>query len=310
MNGLYSTGPATLLVSLLGLLLTVAGFVRNNISMLGHYIPLRFRLAFTIGLVLSLMIICTASARPQTTWAPIGRKPLSNRSAAARVTRMPELRPENAPTNNYYVTKSNLHYFRTVRNEAGQTSIEFNHWNAYVDGRSTLRHPSTDDLIQWAAHKWGIPEDWLRAQVALEANWQMDLGGDLTKVSDQWYKMYPPISHSTLGPNLVYESTGISQVLWVPDNFIGLGTRYLRYRSTAFQLDYMSAAIRFYYDGACQWCGPRYRKGNKWLSIAAWNSPYPWNNDKQRWYAREVRMRLAERVWEQPWFKDYRIHRP
>ena len=35
--------------------------------------------------------------------------------------------------------------------------MQFNPYLQYVDGRDGMTDPSTDDLIQWAAHKWGIP---------------------------------------------------------------------------------------------------------------------------------------------------------
>jgi hypothetical protein len=116
---------------------------------------------------------------------------------------MPEQRSANVPMNDYRPTDADLHYFRTVRNPAGQTSVKFNHWNAYVDGRSYLRNPSTDDLIQSATHKWGIPEDWIRAQAAFEARWHIDLNADLACVPTKWARMCPAFAHSIEGPNWV-----------------------------------------------------------------------------------------------------------
>jgi hypothetical protein len=141
-----------------------------------------------------------ASGHPQTTWAPIGRPPLTDREAAALVTPVPEVRPGNAPMNDYHVTAADLRYFRTVTNGiTDQTSIQFNPWNKYVDGRSFLSHPSTDDLIQWAAFKWGIPVNLLRAQTVVESNWQMGLGGDLTAVPSSWLPFYPPAAQRFCG---------------------------------------------------------------------------------------------------------------
>jgi hypothetical protein len=267
--------------------------------------------AIAVALALSVPVAAFAQERhPQTTWAPIGRKPLSDRAAAALVTHVPEVRAENVRANNYRPTDADLRYFRSVKNPAGQTSVALNSWNAYVNGRSYLKNPSTDDLIQWAAHKWGIPEDWLRAQLAWESWWQMDLPGDLARVSDKWYNQYAPLFHSKDGQNLVYESAGLSQIKWTPDNAVNVGTRFLRYRSSAFDLDYMGAESRYYYDGKCNWCRPHYHAGNPWLSIAAWNSPAPWNNVRQRQYASNVRRTLQQRPWTLPSFPTTRFHRP
>ena len=259
--------------------------------------------------LLALATAGSASAHSQNTWAPIGHKPLSDRAAAAQVTHVPEVRPANEKANSYFVTAADLRYFRRVRNPAGQTSVAFNHWNAYVDGRSSLRQPSTDDLIQWAAHKWGIPEDWIRAQVALESWWEMDLNGDLAQLPTEWHRMYPAWAHSTNGPNSTYTSVGIAQIKWTPDNAFNPGARYLRYKSTAFSLDYMAAEIRYYYDGDARWLGPNYHAGNQWLSMAAWNSPAPWNNSKQRWYVSVVQRDLQSRPWTSPSFPNSVFHR-
>jgi hypothetical protein len=260
--------------------------------------------------LLALVTAGSAFAHSQNTWARVGHKPLSDRAAAAQVTHVPEVRPANARANNYRVTAADLRYFRSVKNPAGQTSVAFNHWNAYVDGRSTLRHPSTDDLIQWAAHKWGIPEDWIRAQVALESSWQMDLGGDLAQLPANWVSAYPASARSTLGPNEVYTSIGIAQIKWTPDNVFNPGTRFLRYKSTAFDLDYMGAEIRYYYDGDATWLGHGYHAGSQWLSMGAWNSPAPWNNAKQRWYIGVVQRDLRSRPWASPSFPNSVYHRP
>jgi hypothetical protein len=130
----------------------------------------------------------------------------------------------------------------------------------------------------------------------------MDLPGDLARVSDQWYNQYPRLFHSRKGQYLVYESVGLSQIKWTPDNAFNTGTRFLRYRSSAFDLDYMGAEIRYYYDGKCNWCRPHYQAGNEWLSIAAWNSPTPWNSGRQRQYARDVQRTLRRRPWTLPSF--------
>ena len=252
----------------------------------------------------------SASAHSQNTWARVGQKPLSDKAAAAQVRHVPEVRPMNVQANNYYVTNADLRYFHMVRNTSGQTANQFNHWNAYVDGRDRLKNPSTDDLIQWAAHKWGIPENWLRAQLAIESNWQMNLGGDLNQLPASWVSQYPASSRSVRGPNEVYESSGIAQIKWTPDNVVNPGTRYLRYRSTAFSLDYMGAEIRYYYDGDAIWLGHGYSAGNQWLSVGAWNSPAPWGNAQQQWYIGVVQQALHTHPWTSPNFPNSVYQRP
>ena len=115
---------------------------------------------------------------PQLTWAPIKRKPLSDKAAAALVTREPEVRPNNVSANNYIPTNTDLQHFYNTRDQFHMIPAQQNHWYAYVTGRPGLvRNPTTDMLIQWSAHKWGIPEDTLkgarglRSRVAYGLEW-------------------------------------------------------------------------------------------------------------------------------------------
>ena len=240
----------------------------------------------------------SASGGPQTTWAKVGRKPLSDRAAASRVRHVQENRPANTQYNRYYVTNADLRTFRTTKDSRHhQTSVHENPWNAYVTGRSFLRRPSTDDLIQWAAFKWGIPVDLLRAQTAFESGWLMNNPGDLTKVRRARYRRYSPAFRR---PGLlVWQSAGITQIKWLPDGSVNVGTEPLRRKSTAFDLDYMGATIRYYYDGKCNWCGKGYHARQGWLSIGAWNRPKPWGNARQWWYVGRVKHDLATRAWTQ-----------
>ena len=95
---------------------------------------------------------------------------------------------------------------------------------------------------------------------------------------------------------------GIAQVKWSPDGSVGAGTEPLRWESTAFNLDYYAATVRYYYDGYCSWCGRGYAAGQQWNSIGAWFNPYPWNNSGQQSYIQEVQRELALRTWAEPSF--------
>jgi hypothetical protein len=163
-----------------------------------------------------------------------------------------------------------------------------------------MRHPSTDDLIQWAAHKWGIPEDWLRAEYVVESYWNQFQLGDDTRVRSAWYQLYPYQARIPHTSN-VYQSLGIAQVRWTPNGSLGAGTEPLRWESTAFNVDEQAATLRFYYDNPSgarsSWGDPTYAPCEKWRSIGAWYSPYPWGNAGQAWYIRTVRGDLDGRQW-------------
>ena len=108
-------------------------------------------------------VIPQPGERDVTSWAPPEAKPLSDPRAAALITRAPENRRANAGANNYVPSARQLAAFHEQARAAAGGS--FNPLTVYVTGRPGIDHPSTDDLIQWVSHKWGIPTDWIRAQV-------------------------------------------------------------------------------------------------------------------------------------------------
>ena len=260
-------------------------------------------------------------SHPQSTWAPCNRhahsdrpstfRPLSDAVAAALVTQEPETRPDNDkgytfgghhyPAPNYYVpTRAQISQFVHSRLSTGQTNTQFNPYYDYVDGLDGMHHPSTDDLIQWAAHKWGIPENWLRAEYVHESYWNQFMLGDSTPVSAAAYSRYPAFSRVSGGQN-AYQSLGITQVRWVPGNSLHPGTEPLRWLSTAFNVDYQAATIRFYYDNPqnsrSAWGDASYEPCQKWSSIGGWFRPYPWGNPGQATYVSAVQQILAGQVW-------------
>ena len=250
---------------------------------------------------LSACISCAAAiantaSLPPDAWASPGTPPLSDRAAAALVVHQPELRPENVAANNYVPTNAELNAFYNTRTAQGQSILtEFPEYR-YVTGRPGLRNPSTDDLIQWAARKWGIPTDVYRAQIYFESLDIQALQYDKANVSARDYWQYP--SQSRIKPYQVYKSIGISQIKWKPFNRLNPGANPLRWKSTAWALDYSAATIRYYYDGRCSWCGRGYHKGQAWQSIGAYNAPIPWlNNGKRAWYLQHVQSVLSNRSW-------------
>jgi hypothetical protein len=240
-----------------------------------------------------------AKTRAVRAWGPPGASPARDLRAAARVTPTPEAVPGNRRPNRYAPTRAQLEAFRAASNDHGQTATEFNPLTRYVTGRPRLRTPSTDELIQWVSRKWRIPTNWIRAQLFLESRWRQKQLGDPAMVPPDWYVRYPARARIP-GGDRVFQSLGIAQVKWIPDGSVGAGTEPLRWRSTAFNLDYYAATLRYYYDGACDWCSPGYGAGQAWNSIGAWYWPEPWANVRARSYVRRVRHVLEHRAWTRP----------
>jgi hypothetical protein len=266
---------------------------------------------------------------PQTTWAACNRnahrkapstfKPLPDRAAAAVVTHQPETRPDNAKsytlggvryasTTRYVPTRAQLRRFRSAKTSLGQNVLQFNPYLRHVDGRDGMRNPSTDDLIQWAAHKWGIPEDWLRAEYVLESYWSSYQLGDLESVPRSEYRRYP-LQSRVPGHLEAYQSLGITQVRWAPSGWVGAGTEPLRWQSMAFNIDYQAAMVRFFYDNPdgsrTTWGDSTYTPCQKWDSIGGWFSSYPWHTAAQARYVHEVQGNLADTAWRSATFSNW-----
>ncbi len=224
----------------------------------------------------------------------VGIAPVSDTEAANRVRPVAENRPANVDENHYRPTAAELTAFRTGRvDRYGRTMLDFNPLTAHVTGGFT---GTTDEILQWAAHKWGIPEDVIRAAAVTESDWNMSKLGDRRTVADP--SIYP--GHSRIaGTSDVYESLGILQVKWNPDTH--WGTEPLRWKSTAFNADYWAATVRYYYDGRCDWCAPGYSSGRILASVGAWYNPSPWVTGSLS-YVSTVTANLAARRWERAGF--------
>ncbi len=244
------------------------------------------------------------AGKEQTAWAPAstGQVPLTDAQAAACVTHKPEVHADNTVFNAYIPTEAQLSSFHTA-------AASFSSLSKYVDGRDGLNAPSTDDLIQWGACKWGIPTDWLRAEYVVESNWHQFQGGnpdgtgkgiegrgfgDLAS-SNFWSS--PNAALTTAG---AWTSLGITQVKSRPSSDPHPGTKDLRWKSTAFNIDYQAGILRYYYNGSCGWCSFKYA-GQQWPSIGAWFSPGS-NDTGAIDYQNKVKTVLAERRWAQSGF--------
>ena len=110
-----------------------------------------------------------------TAWSAPQSRPLSDAAAAALVARTAENRPTNQAANDYVPTTRQLEAFYQAQRDGPGVH---NPLAVYVTGRPGIKDPSTDDLIQWASHKWGIPTNWVRAQMAVESYWRQTERGD------------------------------------------------------------------------------------------------------------------------------------
>lgn len=192
--------------------------------------------------------------------------PRSDGDAAALVVRAPfEPRPENGAFNRRRPTAAELAAF----GRANRTV----HDRERVTGAFT---GTTDEVIQWAAAKWRLPVDVLRAAASQESTWRMSQLGDGG------------------------ESFGVFQI----KRTVHRGTWPLSERSTAFNADYYGAVLRTFLDGHTPWVedvehGRAYTEGDLWGAVGAHFAGRWWTASAID-YMGKVRARLAARDWERP----------
>ena len=222
-----------------------------------------------LALLALTLLLPAASAAAKATTKPVGWGPVSSEKAATLVERSAwEPRPANRRANRTVPSR------RAVRRWRRRSDMPY---ARFVDGRF---RGTTDEIIQWAAYKWGLREDVLRAVAVVESWWR----------------------RSTVGDN--GDSFGLFQVrrpyhCW--------NRCLIARRSVPFNADYYGGIIRAYYDGKMPWLntverGRRYRPGDLWGSVGAWFSGRWWT-PPARSYIREVRSRLRERTWRRAFFR-------
>lgn len=209
----------------------------------------------------------TPSGHTRATLKPPGSALSSSLEAAARVRRHTwEIRPANQ---RFTIAATQLP-------ARGSNELERRLW-ARVDGDFK---GTTDETIQWAAHKWGFDEDWVRAQMALESNWNQEALGDYV--------------------NGVPESIGIGQVRCNVPNAPHRVAYPMAKDSMAFNLDYGQCFMRCFFEGAFAhwWPGDTYWqsvKGDYAKSLSAYYSPA--GRDVNSWYFTQVKARFEAKPW-------------
>jgi hypothetical protein len=227
------------------------------------------RIAILVA-VLALMAIgaapASAASLASVSAKDPGTGPLADDAAASRVNDSGrELRPSNARANRRRPSDDQLASFRR-RSEMV--------YRRHVTGRF---RGTTDEILQWAARKWGFDPDLFRAVATVESYWNMSAVGDGGL------------------------SFGIFQMKRTYHCCVPLSSKY-----TAFNADYYGAILRAYYDGRQTWLndverGERYRAGDLWGSVGSWYAGR-WRTPAALDYIRRVQRALRDEPWNKRWF--------
>jgi autotransporter family porin len=168
-----------------------------------------------------------------------------------------------------------------------------------VDGNFT---GTTREILRWAACKWGIDEDMVYAQAAVESWWQQTTLGDWGTDS----------SRCAPGRGLGVDGKAGQ----CPESFGILQNRYPYERaawpgignSTAMNADLAYGIWRNCYEGYEGWLntverGRAYAPGDAWGCFGRWFSGR-WHTTAGEEYVTKVRGYLDQRIWETPNFQQ------
>jgi hypothetical protein len=143
-------------------------------------------------------------------------------------------------------------------------------WRAYYDKINGACTGTTEQILEWAAKKWGFDQigypDLAKAMGVIETWWRQAFVGNSGEVGILQV-------HPGVWPD------------WEPAKW-----------STAYGADYAMAVVRAYYDGST-WLGSA-TKGRLRDSVAAWNCGCPYNGGG--WYASNVFKYNDTKPWNRP----------
>ncbi|HLL65383.1 MAG TPA: cellulose-binding domain-containing protein [Micromonosporaceae bacterium] len=166
-------------------------------------------------------------------------------------------------------------------------------FTARVDGNFT---GTTGQILRWAACKWGLDEDMVRAQAAVESWWRMNTHGDWTTDASRCAPGHPLGADGR--PGSCPESFGIMQIRY-PYNVAAFPYAAT---SSAFNVDHAFASWRSCFEGRLTWLntvdrGAEYTAGDAWGCMGVWFAGR-WRTAAADAYVVKVKDHLAQRIWE------------
>jgi autotransporter family porin len=168
-----------------------------------------------------------------------------------------------------------------------------------VDGQFT---GTTGQILRWAACKWGVDQDLVFAQAAIESWWRQSTLGDWSTVENN---CAPGRGFGVDGqPGKCPESFGILQNRYPYERTAWPGIA----NSTAMNADLAYAIFRVCYEGWELWLNDvqptaGYRAGDAWGCVGRWFSGR-WHTPESETYVGRVRDYLNQRIWTTPNFQE------
>ena len=198
-------------------------------------------------------------------------------------------------------------------------------WDTWLLPRVTGHYTgTTDEIFQWAACKWGLSDNLLRAIAVRESTWYQFLhfrdgsvypdrgSGDYFSSGDPASTVYCNFLarhghdyQADMGTGRCPRTFSIAGVMSWQDPSWGRwpnnqnGTFPFNRDSTAFALDYLGGVLRGCFEGWERWLGDGgtgYRAGDIWGCVGEWYAG-AWHSSPANDYIAKVRTEFARRIW-------------
>ena len=243
-----------------------------------------------------------------------------------------EPRPDNAGPNRRMPRVRRVHAAFAARPRSGGGGFK-RKWDTWLLPRLTGHYAgTTDEIFQWAACKWGIADNVLRAIAVRESTWYQyeiyksgrcvtDWGcGDMvdhaTRATRKYCSAISRKGHdyqADYGTGICPETFSIAGVMsWEAPDWGRMkgnqnGTFPFNRNSTAFAVDYVGANLRGCYEGWERWLsdtGPvAYKAGDLWGCVGNWYAG-EWRTQRALGYVDRVHRELRNRTWLEADWKD------
>jgi hypothetical protein len=230
-----------------------------------------------------------------------------------------EPRADNAKRNHVVPNANAVHQSLAAR--PVDTASYNARWNSWllprVDGQFS---GTTDEIFQWAACKWGLPDNLLRGIAVRESTWyqyetyssgrcvlHFSCGDFFSAASSSSSKFCAAETRfgydyqTDFGAGLCPKTFGIVGVMSWQDPSWGVmadnqnGTFPFNRDSTAFAVDYLGASLRGCFEGWQKWlAGP----GDLWGCVGAWFSGQ-WHSTAADGYIGRVQNEIGNLTWLQ-----------
>ena len=171
----------------------------------------------------------------------------------------------------------------TANHDVPPAGTDF-HWGQWAQRIANFTHVdgnfsgTTDEILEWAACKWGWGQDYAKAEAVVESSWHQSVVGDNGHSFGILQVRAAPASQPASS------DTGWGGYPWTQD-------------STALDADAQMAYLRACYDGNTPWLGIGYHAGDAWGCIGSWFSGN-WLSAAADAYIAKVQAVLASHTWE------------